>query len=127
MDIYLVDDNEKFRECLKLYLEGSLHHKVVGEASNGKEFIENINFSCDIILMDIEMPEMNGIEATKTETWRENNQKIIAVSQRNELADLQVLIVNGFKGFVSKINLFEQLEEAINIVSNGGYFFTNFK
>ncbi|NOQ26461.1 MAG: response regulator [Bacteroidales bacterium] len=123
MDIFIVDDNEKFRVNLKLYLEGSLHHKVVGEASNGKEFIDSNSFSYDIILMDIEMPEMNGIEAAKSETRRVNNQNIIAISQHNEMINLKGLIEAGFKGFVSKVNLYDQLGDAIREVSNGGYYF----
>ena len=63
--IYLVDDHKLFREGLKLLLSNQdfVHH--IYEASNGREFIENLSFvDCDVVLMDIEMPEMNGIEAT---------------------------------------------------------------
>ena len=64
--IYIVDDHKLFREGLKLLLstQDFVHH--IYEASNGRDFIENLSFvDCDLVLMDIEMPEMNGIEATE--------------------------------------------------------------
>lgn len=125
MKIFLVDDNKTFRSNLKLFLEGHLGHQVVGEASDGIEFLSKITTTTDIILMDINMPGMNGIDTTKQGTWVKHDLKIIAVSQYKENADLQHLIGAGFKGFVSKTNLFDQLESAINIVYKGGYHFPN--
>ena len=66
LKIYLVDDHKLFREGLKLLLSAQkfVHH--IYEASNGKEFVENLSFvDCDVVLMDIDMPEMDGVEATK--------------------------------------------------------------
>lgn len=125
MEIYLVDDNAVFRDNLKLYLEGHLNHIVVGESDDGKSFLENSSIKADIVLMDINMPEINGIDATKTMTWQNRNLKIIAVSQYKENVDLQQLIGVGFKGFVSKTNLFNELDKAIKTVFKGGYFFPN--
>lgn len=63
--IYLVDDHKLFREGLKLLLSTQDFVRHIYEASNGREFIENLSFvDCDVVLMDIEMPEMNGIDAT---------------------------------------------------------------
>lgn len=122
MHIFLVDDNDTFRKNLKLFLEGHLNHVVVGEANNGKAFIENKVFA-DLVLMDINMPGMNGLEATKRGTWIYNKLKIIAVSQFTDSVDLHQLICAGFKGFVSKTNLFRDLEKAISTVYQGAFFF----
>lgn len=123
MKIVLVDDNKQFRESLKLYVEGHLNHEVVGEAEDGKNFLKQLNLQADIILMDINMPNLGGMEATKQGIWSNKNLKIIAVSQYKENVDLQQLIGVGFKGFVSKTNLFRDLNNAINTVNDGGYFF----
>jgi DNA-binding NarL/FixJ family response regulator len=64
--ILLVDDHEMFRQGIKALLEGSLGYTVCGEASNGQEAIEKVgHLKPDLVLMDISMPVMNGIEATK--------------------------------------------------------------
>jgi two-component system invasion response regulator UvrY len=123
MNIYLVDDNSSFRENLKLYLEGHLNYKVIGEASDGEKFLATKIPSADIVLMDINMPGIDGLEATKKGMWDNPKLKIIAVSQYKENIDLQELIGRGFKGFVSKKDLFDDLENAIKKVSKGGYYF----
>lgn len=123
MNILLVDDNNAFRKSLKLFLEEHLHYNIVGEFSDGKQFIESDNMRADIILMDINMPKVNGLKATKSKTWEDHSSKIIAVSQYNDNVDIKQLIGVGFRGFVSKMNLFRDLENAITTVQNGGYFF----
>ncbi len=123
MNIFLVDDNDDFRKTLKFFLEGHLNHKVVGEADDGKTFVDMGYITADIILMDINMPNINGLVATKKSTWENQEYKIIAVSQYKDNIDLQQLISVGFKGFVSKTNLFEDLDDAINTVTNGEFFF----
>jgi DNA-binding NarL/FixJ family response regulator len=123
MNIYLVDDNDDFRKTLTFFLEDYLSHKVVGESNDGKEFLERDDIFADIILMDINMPGINGIQATKMGTWKNHEYKIIAVSQYKENVDLHQLISAGFKGFVSKVNLFRDLENAIITVNDGKLFF----
>ena len=64
--IYLVDDHKLFREGLKLLLSTQDFVRHIYEASNGREFIENLSFvDCDVVLMDIEMPQMSGMEVAR--------------------------------------------------------------
>lgn len=123
MKIFLVDDNDNFRTSLKIFLEGHLQYEIIGEANNGKTFMEMNPNGVDIILMDINMPELGGMETTKMSMWKNRNLKIIAVSQYKDSVDLEQLIGVGYKGFVSKTNLYRDLENAIRIVSKGGFFF----
>lgn len=123
MKIILVDDNDTFRGSLKTFLEGHLNYEVIAEYSDGKQFIDAAKYKADIILMDINMPEINGLKATKVTCWENHETKIIAVSQYNDNVDIKQLIGVGFRGFVSKMNLFRDLENAIIAVNKGGYFF----
>lgn len=123
MKLFIVEDNSSFRESLKTFLEGFLLHEVVGEAANGKEFIDNYNDDADIILMDINMPELDGVKATKLGTFQNRNAKIIAVTQHRTIVDLHRLISAGFKGFVSKTNLFMELPKALKKVANDELYF----
>lgn len=123
MKIYLVDDNDKFRKTLKSFIEDFLFYQVVGESADGEHFVKNYNGNADIILMDINMPGIDGLKATKTLSNNIRNIKIIAVSQYLSMVDLPQLIGVGFKGFVSKTNLYEELDIAIQAVFEDGYYF----
>ncbi len=119
----MVDDNVSFRANLKGYIEKSLGFEVIGEASNGRLFLELSNlYDADIILMDIAMDEMDGIQATKLALWRNPKLKIIAVTMHSERVYLIQLIEAGFKGCVFKPDIFNQLREAIYSVLDGQYY-----
>jgi DNA-binding NarL/FixJ family response regulator len=63
--VIIVDDQSHFRESLKSFLEEELEYHVIGVARSGAEFLEMNNISlADVILMDIEMPEFNGMETS---------------------------------------------------------------
>lgn len=123
MKIIIVDDNKAFREALKYYLQKN-HYKVIGEANNGAEFLNLNNIhQADIVLMDIQMPELSGIKAAKRILWDMNYLKIIAITMHRNKAYLTELIEAGFKGCVFKTDVHTDLAKAISCVMKGELFF----
>jgi len=122
--IILVDDQPIFREGLKLYLENELGHSVIAEASNGIEFLKLNNIhKADIVIMDIEMPKMNGLEASKVILERYSNLKIIAITMYQDKAYLKDLIERGIKGFIHKSDAFDHVNEVMNLVYENQFCF----
>ncbi|MHC1704956.1 MAG: response regulator transcription factor [Tenuifilaceae bacterium] len=127
MKIIIVDDNNEFRSTLRFFIEQKLNHEVIADVASGEEFLEldsSLIRDADIVLMDIMMGQINGIETTKTITWRHKNIKIIAVTMHIEKVFLEQIIEAGFKGCVFKSNLFNTLEIALNEV-HAGHLFIN--
>jgi DNA-binding NarL/FixJ family response regulator len=129
LKIIIVDDNKSFREAIKLFLTNELNCEVIGEATDGNEFlslVKTIGYLVDIVLMDIQMPQLDGIAATKKWCLRNSQTKVIAVTMYQDKAYLLQLIESGFKGCVFKTSVFAEIVNAIEIVRNGGlYFNTN--
>jgi DNA-binding NarL/FixJ family response regulator len=125
-NIILVDDNVQFRTNLKHYIESDLDCLVIDEASNGREFLDLPGLAtADVILMDIAMDTMDGIEATKQALWRYSFLKIIAITMHTERIFLVQLLETGFKGCVFKSDMYNQLGKAIQHVKAGKFFLPN--
>ena len=124
MKLIVVDDNKTFRDGIIFYLENVLNHKVIATAENGEEFLQLDNIhDADIILMDVEMPKLNGIEATKKALWDNCFLKIIAITSYTEKAYLTELLHAGFKACVFKSEVYDKLELAIaELMDNKIYF-----
>ena len=125
LKIYIVDDHKLFREGLKLLLSNQEFVRHIYEASNGKESIENLSFvDCDIVLMDIEMPEMNGIEATGAALRVKPGLKVIVLSMYGDEQYYYKMVDAGVKGFVLKNSGIEKVIEAIHRVAAGENYFS---
>jgi DNA-binding NarL/FixJ family response regulator len=124
MDLIIVDDNKKFLEALSFFVSRKLKHKVLAEYDSPLDFIESPYIRvADCILLDIEMPGMNGIETAKKILKDDRETKFIAVTNHIEKAYMLDLICAGFMGCVFKNTLFDKLEEAIiNVVEKKYYF-----
>jgi len=119
-DVIIVDDNETFRSGARFYLENILKYKVIAEFCNGVEYLNYKKYSdADIILMDIKMPKMNGIEAAKRSLALDNTLKIIAVTDYQDKVYELSLIKNGFMGLVQKRNIYQELQHTIEEVIKG--------
>ncbi len=123
--VLLVDDHKLFREGLKILLSNIDYIKDVTEASNGKEFLEKIkNKMPDIVFMDIDMPEMDGIEATEKGLEINKNLNIIALSMYGEEDYYSKMINAGVKGFLLKNSGITDVETAIQTVLSGNNYFS---
>lgn len=124
MNIAIVDDNKQFAETLKFYLSKHLNIESVVIYNHASQFIESLNKqSPDLVLMDIQMPDINGIEATKKGLWKHRFFKVIAVTNLHDSLYLNELLSAGFHGFVSKNRIFENLHLAIETVFNDRLYF----
>lgn len=123
--VIIVDDHEIFRNGLKMVLGKIKYAKVIGEASNGQEFLELIKTELpDIVLMDIEMPVMNGIKATEEVLKIHPELKIIALTMFNNDEYVQSMIDVGVKGFLIKNIKKDILDKAIQSISSGNTFYS---
>jgi DNA-binding NarL/FixJ family response regulator len=125
INLIIVDDHKLFRNGLNALLKELPYIGDVAEASNGKEFLEYIsNNQIDMALMDINMPVMNGIDATKAAMPKNPDLKIIALSMLNDEDYYFRMIDAGARGFILKDAGSEELTSAIETVMNGQNYFS---
>ncbi len=123
--IVVVDDHEFFRKGVILTINRFKHFEVVGEVSNGKEFLDFINKNqADIVLMDIKMPQLNGIEATKIAMKKFPYLKIIALSMFGDEEYLEQMLGAGIQGFLLKNIDKDGLEHALQMILDGKQYFS---
>jgi DNA-binding NarL/FixJ family response regulator len=116
----IVDDSPAFRDAIRHLLSKNPAYKIIAEAENGKIAIERLKqYTPDLILMDIEMPEMDGIEATKIMLKMNKDLKIIAITAHEERLYLDDIVNTGFIAFIFKNQVFDQLENAIESAISG--------
>jgi DNA-binding NarL/FixJ family response regulator len=125
LNILIVDDHKLFREGLKLLLSNLEEVNEVWEASDGEVFL-NMLSTChpDVVLMDIEMPRINGIEATARALEQYPDLKIMALSMFGDEEYFQKMIDAGVCGFLLKNSEFSEVRKAIINISQGNNYFT---
>jgi len=123
-NIILVDDHLVYRRSIKSVLTNEGIACIIGEANNGIEFLESLlHLRPDMVLMDINMPLMTGIEATQKAMELMPDLKIIAYTMFGEEEYYQKMIGNGAKGFILKSGGIDELEKAIGEVMMGNNYF----
>ncbi len=126
IQLMIVDDHQMFREGLKFLLQEFTGTILMGEAENGKQFLNLLDDKKpDLVLMDISMPEMDGIEATRQALMKYPDLKIIALTMFGEENYYYQMIQAGAKGFVLKKSGSLELKNAIDTVMKGEFFFSN--
>lgn len=124
LKIILVDDNISFRKAIISLLVEQYNAQIIGEAGNADEFWAiNNYYKADIILMDVMIPNVNGIELTKKILWQFRQIKIIAITMHVDKVYLISLIEAGFVGCIFKNDLVKSLKETIDYVIQGGRYF----
>jgi DNA-binding NarL/FixJ family response regulator len=123
--IIIIDDHQLFRNGLKILLDSIPEFEVTGEASNGEEFLKLIRtIKADVALMDINMPELDGIEATRKGLKICPSINIIALSMYGEEEYYYKMVDAGAKGFILKDSDIAEVKEAIQTVFKGGSYFS---
>ena len=122
--VLLVDDHEIIRDGIKALLKGAVGIEIVGEAENGREAIELLeNKEIDLVLMDISMPVMDGINATQHISQNFSGVKVIVLSMHDDESHIINMLKAGAVGYVFKNIGKVKLIEAIKTVSSGESFF----
>jgi len=121
--ILLADDHKITRDGLKALLESQENMIVVGEAENGRQAVRLASkLAPDVIVMDINMPELNGIEATRQIIAELPDTKIIALSMYSDKRYVVGMLKAGVSGYLLKNCAFDELVSAISaVVANQNY------
>lgn len=124
ISIILADDHRLVRKGLKAFLEDHLKLRIIAEAGNGKELLELLEHQRpDIVLLDMEMPVMNGSEALGLISRRFPGTKVILMSLYNEISYMSEFSAMGARAYVPKGSHEDVLIRAILNVYRDGYYF----
>jgi two-component system response regulator DegU len=123
--VVLVDDHIIVRDGIKSTLRGEKNIKVIGEASNGIEALDRVKkLSPDVVIIDITMPEMNGIEATSIITKKYPDTRSLVLSMHDNEDYVLRSIEAGANGYLLKDTGKEEFIKAINAVARGEKYFS---
>lgn len=122
INVLIVDDQNLTHKLIKTYLKPESEINIVGFAHNGQEAIEQIpRLQPNVILMDVEMPKMDGLSATKIITEQFPQSKVLILTVHDNEQHLSTALTNGAKGYLLKTTTAQELKNAIYYV-NQGYF-----
>lgn len=126
MKILLVDDHRLIRDAIHSYMEGDDEYEVVGEASHGQEAIRTLeNTEVDVVLMDINMPIMGGLECTVEITKRWPDIKVLVLSMMSDNQHIKQMMGAGASGYVLKNCTEKELKKAIKTVYEGDTYYSS--
>ena len=119
MKVLLADDHRIVREGLKSLLESQPDLQVVAEASDGRQAVAMArDLSPDVVVMDVAMPQLNGIEATRQLSNDGGGMKIVALSMHSDRRFVSEALKAGASGYVLKDGAFDELITAIRAVTS---------
>ena len=112
--IVIADDHKLMREGLSSLLNQQEDIQVVGQATNGREAVQLAERDCpDVVVMDVSMPDLNGIDATRQIIARSPKTKVIALSMHSDRQFVAEMFRAGARGYLLKDSAFEDLASAI--------------
>ena len=122
--VLLADDHKVVRDGLRLLIDGQRDMRVVGEAGDGKEALEKAReLKPDVVVMDLSMPELNGLQATERLKAERSQVKVLALTVHEDASYLLQLCKAGAAGYVLKRSAGDDLIRAIRAVAAGGLHF----
>ncbi len=122
--VLLADDHQIVREGLRRMIESQPDMRVVGEAANGKEVLTQAKaLEPDVVVMDLSMPELNGLQATERLAAELPAVKVVALTAHEDECYLRQLSKVGASGYVLKRSAGEELIKAIGTVARGGVYY----
>jgi DNA-binding NarL/FixJ family response regulator len=123
--IILVDDHQMFRDGLKFVLKQIPEFEIIGTAANGQEYLDLLEAGLpDVVIMDIGMPVMDGIQATQKTTEKYPGINVIALSMFSDQEYYHKMVAAGVKGFLIKEAGLDELEKAIKAIHQGNSYFS---
>ncbi len=123
LEIVLADDHTLVRQGIETLLEGNDTVGIVGQAGDGYEALELIEEKKpDIAILDISMPKLNGLEATRKIKEQGLDTKVIFLSMYDDEGYIRRAIRTGASGYLLKEDAIDELEDAIRSVRNGYYY-----
>lgn len=121
--IFIADDHAVLRDGLKALVNAQPDMETIGEADNGRAAWQRAKeLIPDVAIMDISMPEVNGVQATERLKQECPATKVLALTAYNDKAYLDRLLKVGASGYVLKLSAAEELIRAIRIVAEGGIY-----
>ena len=124
--VLLADDHKIVRDGIKLMLDSQAGIDVVAEAGNGNEALEKLQDNyIDIVVMDINMPEMDGITATKKIKEEFPDTKVLALTMSNDDLHIRQMIQAGASGYIMKSAGRSDLKDAIMTIMDGKHYFSD--
>lgn len=123
MRIVIADDQGMVRQGLRALIKEQPDMEVVGEAQDGWQVVQLAKeLSPDIVIMDISMPNLNGVEAARQILRERPDTKIIALSMYPHKRYVTEMLAVGASGYVLKSNLFDELVKALHAAAAGGHY-----
>ena len=121
--ILLADDHAMVRKGFRMILEAQADMCIVGEAGNGREAVEQAGtLHPDVIVMDVAMPELNGIEATRRLAATAPRSRVLALSMHKDSVYVREILRAGARGYLLKDSIDSDLVSAVRAVAKGdGY------
>ncbi len=121
--VLLVDDHQIVRDGLRSLLAKQIDIEVVGEAENGRESLQKAReLKPDVVVMDIGMRELNGIDATRQLLAESPETKVVALSMHSDRRYISEMLAAGACGYLLKDSAFDELTAAIRTVAEGRTF-----